>query len=86
LIIEKRIEMDIIEFEKQIKNEHILKNLKRMFITKKMEELNISQIIIKFDDATKPFDFDFKKKIEVLTLNIKEKEKENLIKIFLIKN
>jgi hypothetical protein len=67
--------MDIIEFEKQIKNEHFLKNLKRMFITKKMEELNINQTIIKFDDATKSFDFDLKKKDRRINIKYKIKRK-----------
>lgn len=48
-------------FEKIINKDSFLKNIKRLFIVKQMEQLNIRQVLINFDDITKTFKFELKK-------------------------
>jgi hypothetical protein len=45
----------------QINEQNFIKNIKRMFITKKMEDLNIEEVNIKFDNSTKSFKINIKK-------------------------
>lgn len=52
---------DINVFEDLINEYTFIKNIKRMFLTKKMEELNIEEVNIKFDTNTKSFKINIQK-------------------------
>lgn len=49
------------KFEDIINEESFSKNIKRMFLIKKMEELNIKQAVINFDAITKSFKIHIRK-------------------------